>query len=213
VDNGWAAFVVFLLGDPHLLEGGEGSQDGSSDPYGIFSFWWSNDLDLNGGHAGYPYANVPFGSSSGLDAITQGLDPVTQGHYYGKREAEAEPEADAQYLASPYTGYNGFNGYNGYAAGYGLGYSGYPYSAAYGYGNLGYAGHGYGLGYRGFYGKREAEAEPQFAAPYAGYGAGYGYGYSGYPYSGAYGYGAGFGYPYNAAVGACRNYLGAPVPC
>merc|ERR1712109_241336 len=49
VDNGWAAFVVFLLGDPHLLEGGEGSQDGSSDPYGVFSFWWSNDLDLHGG--------------------------------------------------------------------------------------------------------------------------------------------------------------------
>merc|ERR1719373_164927 len=49
VDNGWAAFVVFLLGDPHLLEGGEGSQDGSSDPYGVFSFWWSNDLNLNGG--------------------------------------------------------------------------------------------------------------------------------------------------------------------
>merc|ERR1712223_345658 len=49
VDNGWAAFVVFLLGDPHVLEGGEGSQDGSSDPYGVFSFWWSNDLDLNGG--------------------------------------------------------------------------------------------------------------------------------------------------------------------
>merc|ERR1712136_4211 len=38
VDNGWAAFVVFLLGDPHLLEGGEGSQDGSSNPYGVFSF-------------------------------------------------------------------------------------------------------------------------------------------------------------------------------
>merc|ERR1711983_25812 len=49
VDNGWAAFVVFLLGDPHLLEGGEGSQDGSSDPYGVFSFWWSNDLDFDGG--------------------------------------------------------------------------------------------------------------------------------------------------------------------
>merc|ERR1711983_751675 len=49
VDNGWAAFVVFLLGDPHLLEGGEGSQDGSSDPYGVFSFWGSNDLDFDGG--------------------------------------------------------------------------------------------------------------------------------------------------------------------
>ena len=46
---------------------------------------------------GYPYAYgyVPFGSSSGLDPITQGLDPATQGYapyygygyhgYYGKR--------------------------------------------------------------------------------------------------------------------------------
>merc|ERR550525_915693 len=49
VDNGWAAFVVLLLGDPHLLEGGEGSQDGATDPDGVFPFWGSNDLDLNGG--------------------------------------------------------------------------------------------------------------------------------------------------------------------
>merc|ERR1712127_337406 len=49
VDNGWAAFVVLLLGDPHLLEGGEGRQDGASDPDGVFPLWGSNDLDLNGG--------------------------------------------------------------------------------------------------------------------------------------------------------------------
>merc|ERR1712095_169470 len=49
VDNGWAAFVVFLLGDPHLLEGGEGSQDGATDPDGVFPLRRSNDLDLNGG--------------------------------------------------------------------------------------------------------------------------------------------------------------------
>merc|ERR1719357_1811800 len=49
VDNGWAAFVVFLLGDPHLLEGGEGSKDGASDPDGVFPLWRSNDLDLDGG--------------------------------------------------------------------------------------------------------------------------------------------------------------------
>jgi len=49
VDNGWAAFIIFLFGDPHLLEGGKRSQDGSSDPYGVFSLGWSNDLDLNGG--------------------------------------------------------------------------------------------------------------------------------------------------------------------
>merc|ERR1711997_1235802 len=49
VDNGCAAFVVFLLGDPHLLEGGKGRQDGATDPDGVFPLWGSNDLDLNGG--------------------------------------------------------------------------------------------------------------------------------------------------------------------
>ncbi|KNC31531.1 hypothetical protein FF38_12759 [Lucilia cuprina] len=49
VDNAGAGFVVFLLGDPHLLEGGEGSQDGTTDPDGVFAFWWGNDLDLDGG--------------------------------------------------------------------------------------------------------------------------------------------------------------------
>jgi len=48
MDNRWARFVVFLLGDPHLLEGGEGSEDGASDPYGVFPLWWSDDLDLHG---------------------------------------------------------------------------------------------------------------------------------------------------------------------
>ena len=81
------------------------------------------------GYGGYPYAagyslaGVPFGSSSGLDVLTQGLDPVTQGYtYYGKRSAEAEPEADAQILTTPYAGlgygYAGLNAYNGL---YGLG--------------------------------------------------------------------------------------------
>merc|ERR1719507_2551077 len=49
VDNGWAALIVLLLGDPHLLEGGEGSKDGSSDPDGVLPLWGSNDLDLDGG--------------------------------------------------------------------------------------------------------------------------------------------------------------------
>merc|ERR1712083_1225141 len=49
VDNGWAALVVLLLGDPHLLEGGQGRQDGSSDPDRVLPLRWSNDLDLDGG--------------------------------------------------------------------------------------------------------------------------------------------------------------------
>ena len=48
MDNGWAALIVFLLGDPHLLEGGKGSQDGSSDPDGVLPLWRSDDLDLDG---------------------------------------------------------------------------------------------------------------------------------------------------------------------
>merc|ERR1711990_378745 len=49
VNNGWAAFIVLLLGDPHLLEGGKGRQDGASDPDRVFPLWGSNDFDLNGG--------------------------------------------------------------------------------------------------------------------------------------------------------------------
>jgi len=49
VDNGWTCFVVFLFGDPHSLEGGEGGQDGTTNPDGVFPFWWGDDLDFHGG--------------------------------------------------------------------------------------------------------------------------------------------------------------------
>merc|ERR1719225_2578054 len=49
VHDGWARLVVLLLGDPHLLEGGERGQDGSSDPDRVFPLWGSDDLDLHGG--------------------------------------------------------------------------------------------------------------------------------------------------------------------
>ena len=95
---------------------------------------------------------MPFGSSSGLDPITQGLDPATQGyvpyygyghHYgsYGKRSADADAEADA----------DAYYGYYGYPYGY----------RAYGYG------YGYPYRYGHYYGKRSADAEPQLLA-YAG---------------------------------------------
>merc|ERR1712121_422756 len=51
VNNGWAALIILLLGDPHLLEGGEGSKDGSSNPDRVLPLWWSNDLDLDGGRS------------------------------------------------------------------------------------------------------------------------------------------------------------------
>merc|ERR1719206_1226433 len=43
-----AGFVIFLFADPHLLEGGQGSQDGSTDPDGVFPLWWGDDLNLHG---------------------------------------------------------------------------------------------------------------------------------------------------------------------
>merc|ERR1719507_2571216 len=49
VNNGWARLVILLLGDPHLLEGGEGSKDGTSNPDRVFPLRRGNDLDLHGG--------------------------------------------------------------------------------------------------------------------------------------------------------------------
>merc|ERR1712228_519040 len=63
--------------------------------------------------------------------------------YYGKRSADAEPEAKAD--ADPYLLYGGY------------------------YGHLGY-GYGYGYPYRyGYYGKRSADADPAVVAPVVGY--------------------------------------------
>jgi len=49
VDNGWSCLVVLLLGDPHGLEGGEGSKNGATNPDRVLSLWWRDDLDLHGG--------------------------------------------------------------------------------------------------------------------------------------------------------------------
>merc|ERR1740128_172862 len=122
----------------------------------------------------YAYAGVPFGSSSGLDPITQGLDPVTQGalpyagyagyygHYIGKRSADA----DAYYGAYPYAAPVAYaaavpfgsssgldpitQGLDAVTQGVALPYTGYH----------GYAGH--------YIGKRSADADAYYAAyPYA----------------------------------------------
>ena len=49
VDNGGAALIILLLGDPHLLEGGQGGQDGATDPDRVLPLRGSNDLDFHGG--------------------------------------------------------------------------------------------------------------------------------------------------------------------
>ena len=47
VDDGGAGLVVLLLGDPHLLEGGERGQDGAADPDRVLPLRGRDDLDLH----------------------------------------------------------------------------------------------------------------------------------------------------------------------
>jgi len=76
VDNGWAGFIVFLLADPHLLEGGERSQDRATDPDGVFTLRGSNDLDLHGaGSKGGDFLLHPVGNT-GEHGGTSGKDGV-----------------------------------------------------------------------------------------------------------------------------------------
>ena len=48
MNNSRARLVIFSLGDPHGLKGGQRGQDGATDPDGVLSFWWRDDLDLHG---------------------------------------------------------------------------------------------------------------------------------------------------------------------
>merc|ERR1712198_710677 len=130
----------------------------------LYGYYGAGVLPYAHGYAhGVAYAGVPFGSSTGLDPITQGALPVA--HYYGKRSADAE--ADPYYLG-------------GYAYGLPVGHpsgadpitqgldastQGY---APYAYGHL-----GYGYGHFGhYYGKRSADPYylGGYALPYAAHG-------------------------------------------
>merc|ERR1712002_1370167 len=76
VDNSGAGLVELLLGDPHLLEGGEGSQDGATDPDGVLPLGRSDDLDLHGGrsHAGDFLLHAV--SNTGVHGGTAGKDGI-----------------------------------------------------------------------------------------------------------------------------------------
>jgi hypothetical protein len=73
------------------------------------------------------------------------------GFAYGKREADAEAEADPYYA---YGAYGHHGGYYGHGYGYGLhGYTGHHGAGHHGYGGYGYGlGHGYGHGAYGYAG-------------------------------------------------------------
>ena len=74
--NGWARLVVLLLGDPHLLEGGQRGQDGTTDPDTVLALRRSDDLDLHGGWGQgcdlllHPVSNArEHGAASGQDGV------------------------------------------------------------------------------------------------------------------------------------------------
>ena len=221
------ADAQYLLGNPfyanpHATAGQVAYANGAVVPADTLSVQIAKAQHFNAKANAYATAAYPYG---------YGLYGAQ--HFIGKREAEAEPKADAQYLATPYYG--------------GLGYAGYGAVANYGYpayANYAYANAAYPYGAR-VIGKREAEAEPEadaqyLASPYyAGYGAvgypsyaNYGYGYANtvaYPYAGAYGahvigkrdaeskpqvygaYGAYNAYPY-ATYGAAYGGYAARYP-
>merc|ERR1719330_1178629 len=119
------------------------------------------------GYGAYPYAY------GGYRTFGYGYPYAHHGYaYYGKRSADAEPEAAAE--ADPALLYSTYHPY--------------AYSGLY----RGYAGYGYPYAHHGYYyGKRSADAEPTAAAePAADADAYYGYyGYGARPY---YGYGLGY---------------------
>lgn len=48
MDDRGAILVVLLLVDPHCLEGGKRGKDGTTEPHGVFTLGWGQDLDFIG---------------------------------------------------------------------------------------------------------------------------------------------------------------------
>merc|ERR1712010_154721 len=131
----------------------------------------------------YGYGVPAYGAYGAYGAYNAYRPYSYGGYYYGKRSAEAEPEAEAD----PALLYNAY--------GYGLPYAGaYGAYGAYGYGHRTYGAYPYASAY---YGKRSADAEPKAEADPALLYNAYGYGL---PYAGAYGAYGGYrtygAYPY-----------------
>ena len=135
-------------------------------------------------------SNLPYGYAASGRYVADSVGAV----HIAKREAEAEPEADADAYYGTY-GYSNL-GYSSYAAP--AAYSGYStiVRPAISYAARPIVSTGYGINRysaiarpaiysRGFYGKREAEAEPEAEADaqYSAYGNYGNYGYSNLGYS------------------------------
>jgi len=49
VNNTWSCFIVLLFSDPHSLEGRQRSQNRTTNPNGVFPFWWRDNFDFHSG--------------------------------------------------------------------------------------------------------------------------------------------------------------------
>merc|ERR1712055_123839 len=159
--------------------------------------------------AGFPYTKV----AAVPHTYTYGYPYA----YYGKREAEAEPEADPALVYS-----TGLVGYPYAVGAHAVTYAGAPHAVAY---------TPFGVTHSSNVGictnvdgavvpcrrKREADADP--ALVYAGVGA-VPYTYGVLPYAGVHGTNpvhavahTAAGLTHSSNVGICTNYVGAVVPC
>merc|ERR1712083_1048877 len=182
--------------------------------YGLHTFGGKSAPCVNAANVPVPCAGAPLAYSGYPYA------PVA----YGKRDADAEPEADAAAFYGAY----GYPHAFGYA--HGLGYAGYH---GLGYAGLGYAGLGHAvvatpaglthssnvgictnyLGASVPCGRKKRDADADADVLYGGYGYPYGYhglGYAGLGYAGL-GY-AGLGYAGVAATNAALGHAVAYTP-
>merc|ERR1712090_93752 len=110
-----------------------GKRSAEAEPGDLYGGYGGYGLGY-GGYYGRGYGGYGLGLGYRGYGYGHGLRSYGYAHHYGKRSAEAEPEADAGYL---YGGY-GYGGYGGYGRGYGYGLGGYG-----GYHGLGYRSYGY----------------------------------------------------------------------
>merc|ERR1712241_724512 len=99
-----------------------------AEPEPQLNYFYKSRAAVNGA-LGYPRAYGGYGGYSGYDGHPYGYG--YRYHSFGKRSADAEPEAQTNYFYTPrrgtvgYPGYGYYSGYGGYNRGYYGGYRGY----------------------------------------------------------------------------------------
>ena len=90
VNNRGTALVVFLLRDPHLLEGGQRGQDGTTNPHRVFTLRRSNDLNLHrrGGEGGDFLLHTV--GNTGVHGGTTRLVSLVLCHIEGKKKGRGK---------------------------------------------------------------------------------------------------------------------------